>query len=221
MGRTRKPAKKVGRGQGGARRRARDRRALIFAGLFVLAIGVVFLSWPRAQPQPTARLQPADEPFLGSSSAPVTIVEYGDFGCTICRRWHKQGVLDQILAHYGDRVRFVWRDFPIITAYSPKAAEAGQCAFGQGQFWEYHDLLYDRAPALSVSDIKTYAAELGIDTARFDSCLDSGVYRAKVEASTKEAFGHGFRGTPGFLVNDRPIAGPGSFEYFQAIIDGS
>lgn len=165
------------------------------------------------------KLAAATLAILGPTDAPVTIIEYGDFGCTTCRSWFRQGVLGQILAYYGPRVRFVWRDFPIITVASPRAAEAGQCAFDQGQFWAYHDLLYSRAPALSVSDLKAYAAEPGLDAARFDACLDSGMHPAKVEASTKHAYAHGFVATPAFLVNGRPIAGPQSFEYFMGVID--
>jgi protein-disulfide isomerase len=185
----------------------------------VVALGTIGVLWPRSSSQTGVSSSLADEPSLGPADAPVTIVEYGDFGCTTCRSWYRQGVLEQILAHYGPRVRFVWRDFPIITAESPQAAEAGQCAFDQGRFWEYHDLLYDRAPALSTNDLKAYAAELGLDTTQFDSCLDNGVHRAKVEAGTKDAYAHGFIATPAFLVNDKPIAGPQSLETFESVID--
>ncbi len=84
-------------------------------------------------------------------------------------------------------MRFVWKDFPIITTESPKAAEAGQCAFDPGKFWEYHDLLYKEAPALSVTALKSYAAELGLDTAKFDASLDSGQDAPKVKQSLLEA----------------------------------
>jgi protein-disulfide isomerase len=124
-----------------------------------------------------------------------------------------------VLSAYGDRVRFVWKDFPIITAQSPKAAEAGQCAFDQGKFWPYHDLLYNRAPALSVRDLKSYAAQLGLDTTKFNQCLDSGRYQAKVNQSLQEAYQRGFQGTPSFLVNGQPLAGPPSFETLKNLID--
>ena len=73
-----------------------------------------------------------------ASAAPVTIVEYADFGCPACWEWHKRVFLDQLRAKYGDQIRFVWRDFPVITLLSPKAAEAGQCAHEQNKFWEFH-----------------------------------------------------------------------------------
>ena len=207
-------------GQSGDRpTRAPSMRTLVVAALTIIALAAIGVFWPRFSSPEGVAPSLADEPSLGPVTAPVTIVEFGDFGCTTCRSWYRQGVLEQILATYGPNIRFIWRDFPIITAASPKAAEAGQCAFEQGRFWEYHDLLYQRAPALSISDLKAYAAELGLDTSRFDGCLDSDMHQAKVEASTKDAYSHGFQATPAFLVNDQPIAGPQSFEYFKSVID--
>ena len=104
---------------------------LALAGLLFIAL-FFMLSRPQAKSLDAVRL--ADNPSLGSASARVTIVEYADFGCTSCRAWHNAGILDQIRALYGDKVQFVWKDFPVITAQSPKAAEAGQCAFDQGVF---------------------------------------------------------------------------------------
>jgi protein-disulfide isomerase len=114
----------------------------------------------------------------------------------------------------------VWRDFPIITAQSPQAAEAGQCAFDQGKFWEYHDLLYSKAPALAISDLKAYASQIGLDRARFDHCLDSNQDQAKVQQSLEEAQQkYGFPGTPSFLVNGKRVIGPVTFETFRSVID--
>jgi protein-disulfide isomerase len=128
--------------------------------------------------------------------------------------------MDQVRATYGDQVQFVWKDFPVITAQSPKAAEAGQCAFDQGKFWEYHDLLYEQAYSLSVTDLKTYAAQIGLDTEKFAQCLDSGQNRAKVERSLNEALReYGFPGTPSFLVNDKKLVGPPTFETLKSMID--
>jgi len=107
----------------------------------------------------------------------------------------------------------------VITSASPKAAEAGQCAFDQGKFWEYHDLLYDKAPALAISDLKTYAAQLGLDTAKFNNCLDSSQNAPKVDQSMNEAQQLGFNGDPSFVVNGQKLIGPPSFEALKVIID--
>ena len=198
-----------------------QRRRWLTIGIVVAAAVLVgaFVFGPRPQAEPINAARLADDPALGPATAPVTIIEYGDFGCPSCRAWHRAGILDQVRAKYGDKVRFVWRDFRVITAQSPKAAEAGQCAYDQGKFWEYHDLLYERAPAIGVSDLKAYSAEIGLDTAKFDLCLDSGQHRATVDRDLQDAFARRFRGTPSFLVNNQPLVGPPSFEYLQSLID--
>jgi protein-disulfide isomerase len=190
-------------------------------GLLVLAliVGAIWVLWPKSSAPQSAPANLNNEPALGPADAPVTLIEYGDFGCTTCRGWYNAGVLEKLRAKYGDQLRFVWRDFPIITAQSPKAAEAAQCAFDQGKFWQYHDLLYQRAPALSVSDLKSYAAELGLDTARFNQCLDSGEKAAIIEKSKQDAQQRGFTATPDFLLNGQTIIGPPSFADLETRID--
>jgi protein-disulfide isomerase len=197
-----------------------NRQWIGYGALALILIAAVFFisSRPKAQPLDEVRL--ASNPTLGLDSAKVTITEYGDFGCTSCRAWHNAGILDQIRAEYGDKVQFVWKDFPVITAQSPKAAEAGQCAFDQGKFWEYHDLLFANAPALSVSDLKNYATQVGLDTTRFNQCLDSGQNQSKVNQSLNEAQReYGFPGTPSFLVNGKKLVGPPSFQTLKSTID--
>ncbi len=191
-----------------------------YGALALILLAAIFwnASRPKAQPLDETRL--VSNPTLGPDSAKVVITEYGDFGCTACRAWHNAGIMEQVRAAYGDDVQFVWKDFPVITAQSPKAAEAAQCAYDQNKFWEYHDALFANAPALSVSDLKNYAAQLGLDTEKFNQCLDSGQNRAKVEQSLNEAQRqYGFPGTPSFLVNGQKLVGPPSFETLKATID--
>lgn len=196
------------------------RQWLGYGALALILIAVIFYFSTRPKAQPLDETRLASNPTLGADTAKVTITEYGDFGCTSCRAWHNAGILDQIRAAYGDQVQFVWKDFPVITAQSPKAAEAGQCAFDQGKFWEYHDLLFAKAPALEVSDLKNYAAQLGLDTAKFNQCLDSGQDQAKVDQSLNEAERqYAFPGTPSFLVNGKKLIGPPSFEVLKSTID--
>ena len=82
----------------------------------------------------------------GVPNAPVQIVEYGDFGCHSCRGWHNSGTKEALKDQYGAQISFEFRHFPVITAQSPKAAEAGQCAAEQDKFWEYHDYIYEETP---------------------------------------------------------------------------
>jgi protein-disulfide isomerase len=203
------------------RRERRQRPKYIRIGAVVIGLALVlgYFLWPRPQAQAVSADRFNDDPFIGAADAPVTIVEYGDFGCPTCRAWHNAGIMDQVRTVYGDQVRFVWRDFPVITARSPKAAEAAQCAYDQGQFWEYHDFLYERATSLATSELKLYANELGLDSEQFNQCLDSGQHQATVDRDLQDALGRRFRGTPSFLVNDQPLAGPPNFQYLQGLIE--
>lgn len=189
------------------------------AAIAALTLGV-FAFLPRPQVAAVDAARVSGDPALGPQSASVTIVEYGDFGCPACKAWHGAGVLNELRARYGDRIRFVWRDFPVITPQSPKAAEAAQCAYDQGKFWEYHDLLLG-ARDIGVGQLKTYASEIGLDVAVFNECLDSGRHGLTVDRDLQDAIEGGFRGTPAFLVNDQPLTlgGPPTFEYFRRLID--
>jgi protein-disulfide isomerase len=189
----------------------------------VIVIGTLLIAgyflWPRPQARAVSQDRLNDDPFIGAVSAPVTIVEYGDFGCPACRTWHNAGILEQVQAVYGDQVRFMWRDFPVITAQSPKAAEAAQSAYDQGHFWQYHDLLFEQATSLRAGDLQRYAAELGLDSTLFNQCLDSGKHQSTGDQDLQDAYRRRFRGTPSFLVNDQPLAGPPNFLLLQGLID--
>lgn len=183
----------------------RRRRWPIFGGIALVAlIAGAFALWLRPQVAPVDAARLSDDPALGPKTAPVTIVEYGDFGCSACKAWFRAGILQELRNGYGNQIRFVFRDFPVITPQSPKAAEAGQCAYDQDKFWEYHDRLYSAA-AIDVSHLKAYAAEIGLDPRKFNQCLDSGRHAPTVERDLQEALARGFRGTPSFVVNDQPI----------------
>lgn len=185
----------------------------------IVLLALIVVSWPRPKTEQLSAERLEADPALGASDAPVTIIEYGDFGCPACRAWHQAGVRKQVEAEYGDQVQFVWRDFPVITAQSPKAAEAGQCAFDQGKFWEYHDYVYEQGRSLNVSDLKTYAKNIGLDGEQFNQCLDSGQYKAKVDHNRDQAYRLGLRGTPSFVVNDQTLAGAPTYAVLKGIID--
>jgi protein-disulfide isomerase len=180
---------------------------------------------PAAAPSATAlatatEVAPMDaSPALGPQDAPVSIVMYGDFGCSTCWYWYKLGVLKQLRAKYGDKIHFIWRDFPVITILSPKAAEAGQCANEQGKFWEFHDSIYEHQGVIAASDLKAYAVEVGLDMAQFQECVSSRRYQNRVNAEQHEAFERGLKGTPAFFVNDQPLIGPQALAAFEALID--
>jgi protein-disulfide isomerase len=115
-------------------------------------------------------------------------------------------------------VRFDYRHFVILGPQSQKAAEASECAAEQGSFWPFHDLLFDRK-ARNVDDLKRLAADLSLDTAAFDNCLDSGTYESLVRDETELIASLGVRGTPAFVINGQPLAGAQPFEIFEQIIE--
>ena len=159
-----------------------------------------------------------DDPALGPETAPVTIVEFGDFGCPACRSWHRASILEAIMDQYGDQVRFVWKDYPVITTQSPKAAEAAQCASAQGKFWEYHGYLYDSADDLRTDNLKRSAAAVGLDQAAFSECLDGGQTKGKVQENLQAGRRLHVRGTPSFTVNGELLAGPPSYQQLEQLI---
>jgi protein-disulfide isomerase len=157
-------------------------------------------------------------PARGNPKAPVTIVEFSDFQCPYCVR--ARPAVNKVRDAYGDRVRFVFRHFPLdFHAQAQKAGEATACAGEQGKFWELHDLLWENSSKLQVADLKAHAATLGLDPAAFGACLDSGRHAALVEGDLAAGQGYGVSGTPAFFVNGRPLVGAQPFEAFAQVID--
>lgn len=161
----------------------------------------------------------------GSPDAPVVIVEYSDFQCPYCGL-HFKKVEPQLKEKFVKKgqVRLVYKHLTILGDESVWAALASECAADQNKFWEYHDLVFSRQNgenqgAFTQDNLKSWAAELKLDTAAFNECLDSKKHLDVVQANTLEAKQLGIRGTPGFFVNETPIAGAESFEVFQQVIE--
>ena len=163
-----------------------------------------------------------DDPFMGSADAPITIVEFSDFQCPFCAKFQSE-TLNQIKERYVNtgKVKLVYRDFPLNSIHpdAQKAAEAAECADDQGKFWEYHDILFDNQVALKVSNLKSYAQQLGLDTATFNDCLDSGKHKEEVTKDLNDGSVYGISGTPGFLINGQVISGAQPFSSFENIIE--
>jgi protein-disulfide isomerase len=160
----------------------------------------------------------AGRPARGPERAPVQIIEFSDFECPFCLRAYPTVV--EILSTYGDSVRLVYRHFPLPNHPNARpAAEASSCAADQGKFWEFHDRLFSGPGRLSAADLRRHAAELGLDTAAFTSCIASGKHRATVEADLEAGETAGVSGTPAFFINGRPVSGAQPFEVFKRIID--
>jgi protein-disulfide isomerase len=153
-----------------------------------------------------------DAPSRGPADAPVTLVEFGDFQCPYCAGL--ESTLRQIRKNYGAKVRLVFRQFPLESIHPQawKSAEASLCAREQGKFWELHDAMYGDQKALSVPDLKSAAAHLGMDADRFGQCLDEGKYEQAIRADLRAGEAAGITGTPALFVNGRPVPG-GAAEY--------
>ncbi len=154
----------------------------------------------------------------GPASAPVTIVEFSDFQCPFCAR--VLPTLEQVKAKYGDKVRIVFRQFPLgMHPQAQKAAEASLCADEQGKFWQMHDAMFQNQQQLAVENLKAKATELGLNAEQFNSCLDSGKFANQVAADMKEGEAAGVTGTPAMFVNGRFINGAVPFEQIAVVID--
>src|SRR3989338_10918075 len=173
------------------------------------------------QENPILEVNTDGDPVEGSKNAPVTIVEFSDFQCPYCGRFAIE-TLSQIKTNYIDtgKVKVVYKDFPLsFHENAQKAAEAAQCSFDQDKFWEFHDKIFQNQQDLSIISLKRFASELGLNTGKFNECLDSGKMAARVQKDVQEGASVGISGTPAFLVNGIGVTGAQPFEVFKQIID--
>ncbi len=162
-----------------------------------------------------------DDAVRGDKDAPVTIVEWSDFECPFCARFYQQ-TLPSIEEEYikTGKVKLVYRDFPL--SFHPnaqKAAEAAECAGEQGKYWEMHDMLFEQGVQGGVAGFKQYAKNLGLNTAKFDTCLDSGAMAGEIQQDTADGAAAGIQGTPGFIINGKLVSGAQPFAVFKQVID--
>lgn len=156
---------------------------------------------------------------LGPDQAPITIVEFSDFQCPFCQLSVK--VLKELRQLYGERIRIIYRDYlgPNHPHALP-AAEAARCAGEQGQFWAYHDLLFDRqASGNNGWDFFLLAKNLGLQQPIFERCLKSGRFKELIAKDLEDGMKLGVTSTPTFFINGRPLVGAQPLENFRALID--
>jgi protein-disulfide isomerase len=153
----------------------------------------------------------------GPATAPVTLVQYGDFECPQCRNTYP--IIERIRAAMGDDLQYVYRCLPLgkVHKRAKRAAEAAKVAASEGLFWEMHDLLYERR-RLDDDSLVGYATELGIDRERFTSKLDSGVYLQQVYEDFTGGVRCGVNGVPTFFINGERYDGPPDEAAFLAAI---
>jgi predicted DsbA family dithiol-disulfide isomerase len=160
----------------------------------------------------------AGYPSRGPANAPVTIVEFADFECPFCGGFFP--TLKLVEKNYADRLRLVYRQFPLTNMHpnAQKAAEASLCANEQGRFWEFHDALFSDQSRLDVPSLKQRAQMLGLNTTAFNTCLDSGKQADAIQKDRDDARKAGVNSTPTVFINGRLLTGR-SYPEVQEIIE--
>jgi protein-disulfide isomerase len=182
----------------------------------------------------------SDSYWLGSANAKITIVEFGDFACPVCEKAFP--TTGQIRQNYKNDVKFIWRDFPVVTEYSSFLALAGRCAGEQGLFWPMHDKLFQNQNAIySLADqfsadttstqftnqltnlLVSLANQSGADTVKFKDCLDKQKYLPQIQKDLTDGQAFGIigseSGTPTYFINGYKIAGDVPYDMFVKIIE--
>jgi protein-disulfide isomerase len=164
-------------------------------------------------------IQPDPTRMRGPAAAPITIVEFSDFQCPFCLKAYP--TVRAVLAKYGDKIKFSYRDFPLrnIHGQAQEAAEAARCAQDQDKFWQFHDYLFENPGDLSRARLMETAEKLSLDSAALELCLESGKHRNEIEKDYQEALQAGINGTPAFYINGIFLNGSQPASAFEQIID--
>ncbi|MFH1256351.1 MAG: thioredoxin domain-containing protein [Candidatus Diapherotrites archaeon] len=198
--------------------------ALVGFFVLLLAAGLyLFINpAPPAADYDMQRLLEGAAHVKGPADAKVTIVEFSDFQCPVCKTAHE--TVNRVLSEYSGKIRFVYRHFPLgsIHPFASSAAEASECAAEQGKFWEMYDKLFLEQPSwtsIGAEKFKEFARELNLDVAQFDSCVGSRKYSLKVQEDFALGVSVNMQGTPTFFINGVKYQGVLSLSQFKKIID--
>jgi len=189
---------------------------------------------PTKQQSPPLKISEDNDPIIGNMDAEITIIEFSDFQCPFCARFHVQ-TLPTIMDEYINKgtVKLVFRDFPIQSIHpnALPASVAAECANEQKKFKEMHDVLFEKQNKWSNQNIETvmntfsqYASDLGLEEKAFDSCLKNGKYIEEIQKDLDDGRTYGISGTPGFFIGNDQIGfielkGAQPFENFKKVID--
>ena len=205
----------------------RDRAAVSEEALIDRAVQTVVAAVPRGPtPVPTRDPNvryPVEEkgnPARGAddTNAPITIIAFGDFLCSFCRRFETE-TMPQIMETYAGQVRYVYRDYPILGANSVSAAHAAECANDQGHFWEFHDWAFANQNALNREGILRIAERIGMDMPQFTTCFDGQIHEQSILEDYLDGQALGVTGTPTFFINGKIVQGAQPFTVFQQLIE--
>jgi protein-disulfide isomerase len=213
------------------------KRFYLMLGVLTLALGAMLVYLLQANPSVpraanSAPVTVVDDGFrgytLGSDAAPVEVTEYSDFECPFCASFatvQMPTIKEQLIA--TGKLRWRYRDYPLpMHPYARLAAHAAQCAGEQGKFWEMHDQLFGHHSWAQTGKNPTglfsgFAKAVGVDVARYDACMESGRYAARIEFSRKEGEQRLVEGTPTFYINGAKYTGRSNSDAFKAAIDSA
>lgn len=214
------------------------KRSHFYSVLVVLAFAagilVGYIAWGRggtnaqtaAVPTPTrqiaSRYDVPTEGFysIGPEDAAITLVEFSDYQCPYCQKWHNQ-VYKQLMAAYPGKIRFVYRNLPLtqIHPQAMNAAEAAMCAGDQNAYWQFHEKLFENSAVLNDDLYAQLASEIGLDVAVFEACMTSHKHQDAIKADMQFAINMGVQSTPTFFINGLAIVGAQPLSVFQQVID--
>jgi protein-disulfide isomerase len=161
---------------------------------------------------------PPNTPVVGPADAPITVIEYSDYQCPYCHK--AQESVDQVMAKYAGKVRFVHQEYPL--SFHPRAfaaSLAARCADEQGKFWDFHRNLMLSPGSFEDDDLQKRATALGLDAGKLQACVASGKYDPVVKAALDAGTAVGVNSTPTFFINGRRVTGALPFETFRQVID--
>ena len=195
--------------------------------LLGLILGYLIRGWSMSAPQ--VQIASATEgsiKIMGEENAPITIVEYSDFQCPLCKKYYNE-TFHTIVENYvkTGKVKYVFKQFPLnMHPQAPNAALAAECGLEQGKFWEIHEALFDHQHEWSgqsnhLDIFKQLAKDKGLNADRFNACLDSGKFKSVVEADYQEGLNRGIRGTPSFYINEKELVGAQETAKFTELLD--
>ncbi len=200
----------------------------VIGAVVLVMVGVILLQSQSLRQPVTATNRTGEGTAWGPANAKVKIVEYSDFGCTYCAQFARnQG--KQLRAEYeaSGKVRFEFKSFIIEGPSTAGAANAAECAADQGRFWDYHDVLFSQSglgtvdAVFSKPNLKQYGAQLGLNAAPFNRCVDDDQHLEKVYRDTSEGKGQGVKATPTFFINGQKAEGAIPYADMKARIEAA
>jgi len=198
----------------------------VFLGYLIWGTGSIgsvqaaAIDTPTEEPKIVRYDIPVDgSPSTGPEDAPIVIVEFSDYQCPFCQKWHEE-VYAKLLAAYPGKIKFVYRNLPLTSIHPDAfpAAEAALCAGDQNAYWQFHDKLFS-GKTLGSKIYSQYAEGLGLDMVAFESCITNRKYKAVVQGDSDFAVGLGIRSTPTFFINGIAVVGAQPLDVFKQVID--